>query len=542
MFGQMQDWSLRVSHIIDHAAKYHPDRRLISRSAEGPITETTWANIRHNARKTAQALVGLGIRPNDVIGVMAWNTARHMEVWYGVSGAGAVLHTLNPRLFADQLDYIINHAEDRFLFVDADLVPVLEGIADRLPNVERFIVMTDRAHMPETALKNATCYEDMIAAVDGDFAWVGGAETDPCGMCYTSGTTGHPKGVTYTHRSNVLHAMAVLPKDLIGLSSNDLVMPVVPLFHANGWAMAYTVPMAGASMVMPGRDMTPAALYEMLEQGVTVTAAVPTIWLGMLQYLRANGLRFSTLERVIIGGSSCPRAVIEAFQDDYNVQVIHAWGMTETSPLGTGASFKPEVMAMSAADRLNIQETVGHPPFTVDLKITDDEGRELPWDGETQGKLWVRGPGVVKRYHKADRDAAAEENWFDTGDVATMDARAYVRITDRDKDVIKSGGEWISSIDLENAAVAHPEVAEAAAIGVAHPKWDERPVLVVVRAEGGNPAKEDILTLCAAKFAKWQVPDDVIFVDEIPHTATGKISKLTLRRQLADRGYKHPEA
>ncbi len=542
MFGQMQDWSLRVSHIIDHAGKYHADRKLITRTVEGPIAETNWRSVRANALRTAQALVGLGIRPRDVIGVMAWNTARHMEVWYGVSGSGAVLHTLNPRLFADQLDYIINHAEDRFLFVDPDLVPVIERVADRLPKVERFIIMTDRAHMPETTLKNATCYEEMIAAVDGDFAWVEGDERDPCGICYTSGTTGNPKGVVYTHRSNMIHAMAVLPKDLVGLSCNDVVMPVVPLFHANGWAMAYTVPMAGATMVMPGRDMTPAGLYEMLEKGVTVTAAVPTIWLGMLQYLRANKLKFSTLERVIIGGSSCPRAVIEAFQLDYGVQVIHAWGMTETSPLGTGASFKPEIMAMSPADRLDVQEKVGHPPFTVDLRITDDAGNELDWDDKTQGKLWIRGPGVVKRYHKAETDATVAGDWFDTGDVATMDANAYVRITDRSKDVIKSGGEWISSIDLENAAVAHPEVAEAAAIGVPHPKWDERPILVVVCSEGCKPSKQSIIDLCAKKFAKWQVPDDVVYVAELPHTATGKISKLNLRKQLQEMGYKHPEA
>jgi fatty-acyl-CoA synthase len=542
MFGQMQDWSLRVSHIIDHAAKYHGDRKLITRTVEGPIEETNWRDVRANALRTAQALVGMGIKPRDVIGVMAWNTARHMEVWYGVSGSGAVLHTLNPRLFADQLDYIINHAQDRFLFVDPDLVPVLEKVADRIPDVERFIIMTDRAHMPETTLKNATCYEEMIAAVDGDFEWVEGDENDPCGICYTSGTTGNPKGVVYSHRSNVIHAMAVLPKDLIGLSCNDVVMPVVPLFHANGWAMAYTAPMAGATMVMPGRDMTPAGLYEMLEKGVTITAAVPTIWLGMLQYLRANKLKFSTLERVVIGGSSCPRAVIEAFQNDYGVQVIHAWGMTETSPLGTGASFKPEVMAMSPADRLDVQEKVGHPPFTVDLRITDDAGNELPWDDETQGRLWIRGPGVVKRYHRAEADAIVEGNWFDTGDVATIDPLAYVRITDRSKDVIKSGGEWISSIDLENVAVAHPEVAEAAAIGVPHPKWDERPILVVVKTPDGNPEKQAILDLCAKKFAKWQVPDDVVFVDEIPHTATGKISKLMLRQVLTEMGYKHPEA
>ncbi len=542
MFGQMQDWPLRVTSMIDHAAKFHGDRPIISRSIEGPIVRSNWREIRKKARKCAQALNRMGLGRGDAVGVMAWNTARHLEVWWGVAGAGAIMHTLNPRLFAEQLDYIINHAEDRVLFLDLDLVGVIEPLVSRLPKVERYIIMTDRAHMPETSLPDPICYEELVAEEDGDFTWVMGDENDPCGLCYTSGTTGHPKGVLYSHRSNTLHAMVSVSPDVVGLSSTEVVMPVVPLFHANGWGLAYTTPMVGASVVMPGRDMTPAALYEMLEMDVTLTAAVPTVWLGLLQHMRRNNLKLSTLKRVVIGGSSCPRAVIETFQKDYGVQVIHAWGMTETSPLGTVCSFKPEVAALDDEARLDVQTSVGHPPFTVDIKIADDDGVELPWDGVSQGKLFVRGPGVVKRYHKAEELAVDEEGWFDTGDMATIDRNGYVRITDRSKDVIKSGGEWISSIELENAAVAHPEVAEAAAIGVKHPRWSERPILVVVPAAGAEPSKDSILEIVARHFAKWQVPDDVVFVDELPHTATGKISKLLLRKRLEEMGYAHPEA
>ncbi|MEX2518264.1 MAG: long-chain-fatty-acid--CoA ligase [Paracoccaceae bacterium] len=536
----MQHWEMRVSHILDYAAKYHPKRSIISRSVEGPIETTNWAGICEGALKTAQALVRHGLKPGEPVGVMAWNTARHLKVWYGVSGAGAVLHTLNPRLSGDQLVYIINHAEDRMLMVDLDLAPVIAAIADRLTTVKDFVVLTDRAHMPDT-LPGAICFEDWIEAEDGDFAWVEGDERDACGICYTSGTTGNPKGVVYTHRSNMLHALAASTPDCLNLSSRDVLMPVVPLFHANGWSLAYTAPLNGAAMVMPGRDMSPAGLYEMLEHGVTLTAAVPTIWLGMLQYLKKEQKTFSTLKRVVIGGSSCPRAVIEAFQNNYGVRVLHAWGMTETSPLGSTGSFKPEVEALDEASKLDNQTTVGHPPFTVDLRIVDDAGAELPWDAKTQGRLLIRGPGVVRRYLKGEADVTDADDWFDTGDVATMDANAYVRITDRSKDVIKSGGEWISSIDMENAAVGHPGVAEAAAIGVAHPKWDERPILVCVKAPGEDPSPDEIIEMASKGLAKWQRPDDVLFVDELPHTATGKISKLLLRKRLADMDYKLPE-
>ncbi|MEO0999139.1 MAG: long-chain-fatty-acid--CoA ligase [Pseudomonadota bacterium] len=541
MHNLMQDWTLRVGSIIDHAARYHAYRPIVTRTVEGPITTTNWRAIAGQARRCSQALQRLGVKYGEAVGVMAWNTARHLEVWYGIPGAGAVIHTLNPRLFADQLVYVINHAEDRVLMVDRDLLPVIENIWDRLESVRHLIVMTDRAHMPETRL-DALCYEELVAAEDGDFDWVKGDEREACGICYTSGTTGNPKGVVYTHRSNVLHSLASLQADTIGLSSTDTVMPVVPLFHANGWSLGYSAPMAGSALVMPGRDLSPAALYELLEMGVTLTAAVPTIWLLMLQHLDAENLSFSTLKKVVIGGSSCPRAVIEAFQNRYGVRVLHAWGMTELSPLGTVCTFKPEVLAKDASAQTDVQETVGHPPYTVDLRITDDAGNELPWDGQSQGTLWARGPGVVGRYLKAEHPATGDDLWFDTGDVATMDEHGYVRITDRSKDVIKSGGEWISSIELENAAVAHPEVAEAAALGMPHPKWDERPVLVVVPAPGKSPEKQSILDLVATKFAKWQVPDDVIFMEEIPHTATGKISKLQLRQQLKETGYSLPTA
>ncbi len=546
MLGLMQDWPLRVSSIIDHAAKYHAARAIVSRpivsnQGEGPLTQTNWAEIRTQALKLAQALGRLGVQPGEVIGCMAWNTARHMEIWYGVPGAGAVLHSLNPRLSREQLLYVINHAEDRWLFCDLDLVPILEGVAADLPLVRGYVVMTDRAHMPETSLPNVHCYEEIVGSETGEAGWVAVDETAACGICYTSGTTGEPKGAVYSHRSNVIHAMVMIQPDMLALSSCDVLMPVVPLFHANGWSTGFSAPMAGAGMVLPGRQLDPASLYEMFGHGVTVTAAVPTVWLLLLTYLRENGLYLPDLNRVVIGGSACPLAVVEAFQNDYGVQVLHAWGMTETSPLGTLCSFKPETAALPEAERLDAQLKVGHPPFTVDLAIRGEDGAMLPWDGKTQGRLLVRGPGVVKRYLNQDTDIIDTDDWFDTGDAANIDPLGYVRITDRFKDVIKSGGEWISSIEMENFAVGHPDVAEAAAVGIPHPKWDERPVLVVVPHKGKEPPAAEIIDLLRPHFAKWQLPDDVIYFDEIPHTATGKISKLKLRGILDGIDYKLPD-
>ncbi len=541
MRGLMQDWPLRVSRIIDHAAKYHGGRPVIGRSVEGPIVRSSWAAARGRALRLAQALARLGVRPGDMVGAMAWNTVRHVEVWYGVPGAGARAALAEPAAVGRAAGLHRQPCRGPLILVDADLVPVLEAVADELSTVEGYVVMTDRAHMPETRLANVRCFEDLLAEADGDFAWVDGDENDACGVCFTSGTTGGPKGVVYSHRSNVLHALITVQPDMFCLSSRDVLMPVVPLFHANGWSTGFATPLAGAGMVLPGRQLDPGSLMEMFAEGVTVSAAVPTVWLPLLKHLRETGETLPTLDRVVIGGSSCPRAVIEAFQDEYGVRVLHAWGMTETSPIGTICSFKPEVAALDRPAQLDAQGTVGHPPFTVDLAIRDDEDAELPWDGATQGRLMIRGSGVIRRYLRTETDAVDQEGWFDTGDAATIDRLGYVRITDRFKDVIKSGGEWISSIELENAALKHPEVFEAAAIGVPHPKWDERPILLVVPQPGKAPDPDSIVELLKPGFAKWQLPDEILFVDEIPHTATGKISKLTIRRQLDERGYKLPD-
>ena len=559
MHGRMQEWPLIASSVIDHAARFHARRRLVGRSVEGPIIESDWATVRRDALKIAAGLRGLGVEPGDRIGVMAWNSIRHLAIWYGVPGAGAVNHTLNPRLFDEQLIYIINHAEDRWIMVDPDIAPVIGRLRDRLTTVKGVIVTTDRANMPTgeaaAGLEDALCYEDWIAAQPEDQGWTDVDERAACGVCYTSGTTGDPKGVVYSHRSNVLHAMAVLQKDVLDYGASDLVMPVVPLFHANGWSNGYSAPMAGAGMVMPGRDLTAPALYEMLEHGVTVTLAVPTVWLGLLRFLEETGKRFSTLQRVVIGGSACPQAVLETFEDVYGVEVIHAWGMTETSPLGSFATLTPEQKALSRAEQVEAKLKIGRPFYTVDLKVgvepTDAEeeaqkaagrtAREAAWDGETSGRLFVRGPAVIERYLGKDESAIDDDDWFDTGDVGTIDEHGFVRITDRSKDVIKSGGEWISSIDLENIAVGHPDVAEAAAIGAPHPKWGERPILVVAAAPGATPDVASIIAHVAGHVAKWQAPDDVIVVDDIPHTATGKISKRALRDHLAAIGYRHPD-
>ena len=542
MLGLMQDWPLLCHKILDHAARQHGGREIVSRSVEGPIVRTTYGQVRARSLKIAQRLAQEGYGEGDRIATLAWNTARHLESWYGIMGMGAVYHTLNPRLFPEQIAWIMNHAEDRALFVDLTFLPLAEKIVPQVKSVRQVIVFTDAANLPQSSLPNVVAYEDWLAQADGDYRWKELDESSACGMCYTSGTTGDPKGVVYSHRSNVLHAMIACLPDAMGISSKDVILPVVPMFHANAWGLAQSAPMIGAKLVMPGAKMDGESIYELLDtEKVTFTAAVPTVWLMLLQYLEQTGKKLPHLNKVVIGGSACPRAMTQKFQDNYGVEVIHAWGMTEMSPLGTLATMKPEYADLSGDRLLDVKQTQGHPPFGVEMKVTDDDNGELPWDGKTFGRLKVRGPAVARAYYGgAGEEQFDAEGWFDTGDVAHIDPLGYMQITDRAKDVIKSGGEWISTIDLENIAVGHPDVAEAAVIGIAHPKWDERPLLVVVRKPGKEPSREDLLSFMEGKIAKWWMPDDVAFVDAIPHTATGKIQKTTLRDQFRD--YRLPTA
>ncbi|WP_407176225.1 fatty-acid--CoA ligase [Bradyrhizobium sp. STM 3562] len=540
MLGLMQDWPLLCHRIIEHAATIHGTQEVVTRSVEGPIHRTNYKEIHDRALKVSQALTRDGIRFGDRIATIAWNTWRHLECWYGIMGMGAICHTVNPRLFPDQIAWIINHAQDRIVLTDLTFVPMLEKIDDKMASVERYVVLTDKAHMPETSLKNAIAYEDWIGSCDGDFAWKSFDENTAAAMCYTSGTTGDPKGVLYSHRSNVLHALMANSKDALGTSASDTMLPVVPLFHANSWGIAFSAPSMGTKLVMPGPKLDGASVFELLDtEQVSHTAGVPTVWLMLLNYMSSNNLKLPHLKMVVCGGSAMPRSMIKAFVD-MGVQVRHAWGMTEMSPLGTLATLKPPFAKTTGEERLDVLQLQGYPPFGVQMKITDDSGKKLPWDGKTFGRLKVSGPAVSKAYYHVDTNILDEEGYFDTGDVATIDAHGYMRITDRSKDVIKSGGEWISSIDLENLAVAHPAVAEAAVIGVHHPKWDERPLLIVQLKQGQKATREDILKFMEGKIAKWWMPDDVAFVDGIPHTATGKILKTALREQF--RNYSFPNA
>lgn len=536
MLGLMQEWPLLCHKIIDHAARQHPNREIVTRSIEGPIVRTNYVELRARSLKVAQRLERDGYKLGDRIATLAWNSARHMEAWYGIMGMGAVYHTLNPRLFPEQLIWIMNHAQDQALFVDLTFMPLVEKIAPQVASLKRIIVLTDAAHLPPTALPNVMAYEEWLAEADGDFAWKALDEHAAAGMCYTSGTTGDPKGVVYSHRSNVLHAMIAVMPDAMGISVRDVVLPVVPMFHANAWGLAQSVPMVGAKLVMPGGKMDGASIYELLDtERVTFTAAVPTVWLMLLQHLEETGKKLPHLNKVVIGGSACPRMVTEKFERNYGVEVIHAWGMTEMSPLGTLCTIKPEYDELEGDDRLNLQQKQGYTPFGVEMKITDDDNNELPWDGKTFGRLKVRGPAVSGSYFGgASAEQFDADEWFDTGDVAHIDEHGYMQITDRSKDVIKSGGEWISSIELENLAVGHPDVQEAAVIGVRHSRWEERPLMVIVRKQGKEPDKADILAFIDGKVAKWWMPDDVAFVDEIPHTATGKILKTALREKFRD--------
>ncbi len=532
----MQNEPFNLVEILEHAARFHAQVEIVTRTVEdGSIHRSNYAEAADRARQLANALSRLGVQIGDRIGTLGWNTQRHLEAWYAISGQGAICHTINPRLFEEQIEYIVNHAEDSILLVDAPFVPLLERLQDKLPSVEHYIVMTDDKHMPETSLKNAVAYETLIAEESIEFHWPTLDYETPAGLCYTSGTTGNPKGVQYTHRSNLLHAWAASEPDAAGIGASQTVLMVVPMFHANSWGLAYSCPMTGARLVLPGAQLDGASIHELLEnERVSFSAAVPTVWNMLLPYLKEHDLKLPHLKEVLIGGSAVARHLIETFDKDYGVRIVQVWGMTELSPLGTSCRLKAEMLDWSYEKQLDVRIRQGTPIFGCGMKIVDDDGNSLPHDGKAVGRLLVKGPWIVRRYYKDDSDTVDSDGWFDTGDIANIDEHGYMQITDRAKDLIKSGGEWISSVDLENAAMGHTDVSLAAVIGVAHPKWEERPLLVVKRMEGATVSKDDMLSWLNDKVVRWWLPDDVVFLDDIPMTATGKISKLRLREQFAD--------
>ncbi len=536
--GLMQDRPLLISSLIEHAATCHPYGEIVSRTSEGPIHRCTYADIQRRSKQVAQALTALGVQPGERVATLAWNGYRHMELYYGVSGMGAVLHTINPRLFPEQIEYIANHAEDQYLFFDLSFVPLLERLAGRLSTVRGFIVMTDRAHLPECSIPGLLCYEDLIAGQTGEYSWPQFDETAASSLCYTSGTTGNPKGVLYSHRSSVLHSWAACAVDGLALGAGETALLVVPMFHVNAWGMPYAGAMSGARLVMPGPALDGKSVYDLMrDEKVTLALGVPTVWLMLLQHVDAAGLQPKEelcLRRVVIGGSSAPRAMSECFETRFGAFVVHAWGMTEMSPVGTVCNLLPKHAGCSLEQRLAIQEKQGRAVYGVDMKIVDDDGAPLPRDGRSAGHLLVRGPWITSAYFRDEGSVLDADGFFGTGDVATIDADGYMQITDRSKDVIKSGGEWISSIALENAAIAHPAVAEAAVIGAPHPKWQERPLLIIVRKPAQELTREAMLQFLAGRVAAWWLPDDVAFVEELPHTATGKLHKLKLRERFKD--------
>lgn len=535
LHGLMTDQPLLITSIMNHAQRHHPDGEVVSITADNPRHRYRYQECFQRTAQLAHALTELGVAAGDRVATLAWNDYRHLELYFATSCMGAVCHTINPRLFADQLVYIMNHAEDRYVCVAPSFLPLVESVADRLQSVRGWIVLTDRGSMPKTSLDNVLCYDEILAGQPDHFAWPQLDERTASSLCYTSGTTGNPKGVLYSHRSNMLHTFACLAKDSLGAGGSDTILPVVPMFHANAWGQPYVAPAVGAKLVLPGDRMGDGETLHRLiqEEGVTVALGVPTVWLALLHYLEKNNQRVDSLHTVVVGGSACPPHIIETFAERYDVQVIHAWGMTETSPLGTVSRPLRSAEDLSREDRLALRLKQGKAIFGIDMRIVDDEGKPLPWDGETFGRLQVRGPWVAAGYYKLDRsEDFADDGWFDTGDVATIDERGFMQITDRAKDVIKSGGEWISSIALENTAMGHPAVAEAAVIGKPHPKWDERPLLVVVPEDPDAFDPREVLSWFEGKVAKWWIPEDVHVVDELPHTASGKVNKRELRNQL----------
>ncbi len=538
MQSLMQQRPLMISSIIEFAERWYPDVEVVSRSTEGPIHRYSYKDMGVRARKLASSLSTLGIAAGDRVGTLAWNGYRHLELYYGVSGSGAVLHTVNPRLFAEQMAYVIDHAGDQVIFSDLTFIPLLEGLQDKLTNINHFVIMTDREHMPETTLKNVHCYEDLLDAGTSDYQWPEFDENAPSSMCYTSGTTGNPKGVVYSHRSTLIHAMASSVPNGLNIGGLDSILLVVPQFHVNAWGVSYAALMNGCKLVLPGPAMDGESIHELLDkEKCTLSLAVPTIWMMLTGYLRESGKTLPHMERVVIGGSAVPEAMIRSFEQDYEVQVIHAWGMTETSPLGTLNFLMPHLQQLDYEDQMPTKIKQGKAIFGVDIRIVDDENKVLPHDGVAFGKLQARGHWVTSGYY-GEESAIDADGWFDTGDVATIDKDGYMMITDRTKDVIKSGGEWISSIELENVAVGHPSITEAAVIAIAHPKWDERPLLIAVRCD--EVEKEELLTYMTNHIAKWQLPNDILFVEELPHGATGKLNKLKLRDEYSD--YKFPDA
>ncbi|SPH21379.1 3-methylmercaptopropionyl-CoA ligase [Ascidiaceihabitans donghaensis] len=535
MLGQMMTSALTISSLVDHAARYHGKTEVFSVNTGGGIETTSWGEVGANARRLGDVLTKLGIEPQSRCATIAWNNRRHLEIYFGVSGAGFVCHTINPRLFPEQLVYIINHAEDKVLFIDATFVPLVAAIRDKCPHLEHVVLMEGRDEEAAAKIEGLKFYDDFIAEGDAGFVWPEIDENTASSLCYTSGTTGNPKGVLYSHRSTVLHAFASNLKDCIGNSAMDVVLPVVPMFHVNAWGTPYACAMVGARMVMPGPGLDGASLVNLIDTyNVTTALGVPTIWLGLLGEAEKAGSKLESLTRTVVGGSACPPSMIDTFRDIYNVETIHAWGMTEMSPLGTANQPLAKHGDLPQVEQNKLRENQGRPVWGVEMKIVDDTGSTLPEDGEAQGDLLVRGHWVLDAYFRKTSDETLTDGWFDTGDVATIDPDGYLSIKDRSKDIIKSGGEWISSVDLENIAIAHPDLANAAVIGARHEKWDERPILIAVKAEGSDPSAADVLAAFDDKIAKWQIPDEVVFVDALPLGATGKVLKRKLKEEFGE--------